>query len=1010
MAEPLTLLNQKESTLLQNIASLSDDERNKYFDENPAVEDYYSNLVKKLEAPRTPVDYDPTTFQSSLQKAGKGLKGIADVAETSKDKLPNINLTPFLSTDFILDAYKNVGRPVGEWLDDEEKLQAAANIGIDVNTSGADFLTRLKAGFGNRQLSFEDSVKLLTKQLGKKPYYVEDIAGIGTVFQANEGDRLVAFNRPGADMGDIAEFLAEEAIPLTLDIGAQVALTGLFKNLPVGVVKNLTSGAITAGGSASATFAGELAKLLAGQQFFGLNQDADFVDLMKQSIEPAAFAGAGTGVFNSLAFIGRGFYRALKGEKMPNDAVNKMNDMLQNARKEAETTLKPNEVPGFNPTLGQKYKSQELLALEDAFINAPGTDPAVRRAYLQNIQDNEESLIKFATQLSTEFGEDFGEQAIEVFGRNFKAAAGENKNKILEEVRSNLKLNEKRLAAKIKEIPGYEGAASGLGIGLYRQLPDEGGTYLSNLVKENLEAQDALFETVKVGTAPYRATTTSTRNTLTNLLNQKKTNSIFTVLDDPSFAQRIFGDNANASQELLLKLSNRDAQGKFISPLNLGELYETRKLLNLIRGGKKEVDLDPKEITKLMKAVDEDISATLNQADLTGNKITVGDMELSPSEAWNFAKNQYTKANELARKQFISDLRKGRVLPSQLFDETMNKSVKNANVNEYFDDIFDVLELGDDSLITDLRFAFGERLKDKIRSQKPSTRQNAVNEFLAEHSGIFRRLYPTKKDQKIFRQAARDLDYIAKARASYDDAVSQINKEFEKFTGDTDDVISNVYDVFRGTPNESKLQLNSRRRKLARILKTSPELQNQFQFHLQKILLDDITTKDPFMGKIIDLDSLIKTINDPNFEQSYKIFFSPKYIDGLKKLAETTQFSNKRIMSEISKESAQNAKDIVRQITQPDSLGQRLFQFLLGPLNAMSVRFRLFDKTQAEKSYDLLTRLITDEQALESFIQNRYKSMNQIKTTSPIGGLIARNYDGILSDDEIPEEVKLLEE
>ena len=90
------------------------------------------------------------------------LQGAGDLAEKADDKLPNIYLTPFLKTDFVLDAYQNVSRPVGEWLDDEEKLQAAANLGIVVNTTGADFLTRLKAGFGSRQLSFEDSVKLLT--------------------------------------------------------------------------------------------------------------------------------------------------------------------------------------------------------------------------------------------------------------------------------------------------------------------------------------------------------------------------------------------------------------------------------------------------------------------------------------------------------------------------------------------------------------------------------------------------------------------------------------------------------------------------------------------------------------------------------------------------------------------------------------------------------------------------------------------------------------------------------
>ena len=1010
MAEPLTLLNQEESTLLQSIAGLSEDERNKYFDENPAVQDYYSNLVKKLETPRTPVDYEPTILQSSLQKFGKVLQGAGDLAEKADDKLPNIYLTPFLKTDFVLDAYQNVSRPVGEWLDDEEKLQAAANLGIDVNTTGADFLTRLKAGFGSRQLSFEDSVKLLTKQLGKKPYYVEDIAGIGTVFQANQGDRLVAFNRPGADMGDIGEFVAEEALPLSLDIASQVVMMGLFKNLPAGVVQNITRGTATAGGSGAATFVGEVVKLLAGQQFFGLNQDADFVDLMEQSIEPALFAGAGTGIFNTIAFIGRGLYRTLKGERIPNDVVNKMNAMLEKAQKEANTTLKVGEVPDFKPTLGQKYKSPELLAFEDAIINAPGTDPIIRRLYREQLDQNEEALVKFATALSEQYGEEVGQQTIELFGRNFRTAAGNRKQAILNRLTRNLRRNQQILARTTRAIPGYEGAAGDLGIHLYRDLPEEGGTYLSNLVRQNLEAKDAIFETVKVATRPFKATTTNTRNTLTDLLNQKQPNSLFTALDDPTFAERLFGDKATASTELLLKLSNKDARGRFISPLNLGELYETRKLLNLIRGGKKEVDLDPKEITKLIKAVDEDISATLKQADAQGTKINVGDRELTPTDAFNFAKDEYTKANQLARKQFIVDLRSGKILPSQLFDETMNKSVKNARVNEYFDDIYDVLELGDDQLITDLRFAFGDRLKDEIRRQKPSDRAAAVKEFLANHSGIFKRLYPTRQEQKIFRQAARDLDNVAKARVNYDETVELLNKRFDKFLGSEDDVITNVYNIFKGTGDESILQLNSRRRQLRNILKKSPELNNQFRFHLQKIILNDITTNDPFRGKIIDIDSLIKTINDPNFEKSFGIFFEKSYIKNLKKLADTAMFSEKRINAAISKESTQNAKDIVKQLTEPVSLGQKVSQVIFGPLNRFSVRFRLFDKSVAERSYDNLTKLILDEELLESFIKNRYKSMNTIKRTSPIGGLLARNYEGILSDDEIPEEIKLVEE
>mgnify|MGYP003109283409 FL=1 len=1010
MAEPITLLNQQDLNIVESINNLSDEEKNKLFTENPAAKDYYDNLIKRVEAPRTPVDYDPTTFQSSLQTTGKGLKGLADIAEKAKEKLPNINLTPFLKTDTILDAYKNISRPLGQWLDDEEKLQAAANIGLDVNSTGADIITRVKSGFGSRQLSFEDSKKLLTDQLGKAPYYVEDIEGVGTVFQANKGDRLVAFNRPGADAGDIAEFIAEEALPLGLDITAQVIATKTLKNLPVGVVQNITRGTATAGASGIATYLGELTKLAAGQQFFGLNEGTSYIDLMKESIEPALFAGAGTGVFNSLAFIGRGVYRAIKGEKMPNDVINQMNEMLQNAKKEANSTLKPNDIPNFKPTLGQKYKSPELLALEDAFMRVPGVDPNVSRAYLQNLKDNEEALVDFATKLSQEYGEEFGEQAIEVFGRNFKAAAGDKKQAILDRVGRNLKLNQQIAGTTIKQLPGYQGAAGDLGIGLYKDLPEEGGTYLSNLIKQNLDAQDALYETVKQSTSVYPATLTKTRNTLSELIESESPTSLFKALDDPSFAKRLFGEDDTASKDLLLRLANKDAQGRFTTPLSLGELYETRKVLNLIRGGKKDIDLNPKEVTKLIKSVDQDIQASLNKADLKGEKVVLGNDQLSPSEAWNFAKNEYTKANQLARKQFIGDLKQGKILPSELFDVTMSKSVKGARTNEYFDDLFEVLELGDDALITDLRFAFGERLKNEIARQKPSARPAAIKEFLDNHSGIFKRLYPTKQDQKIFRVAARDLDNVAKAKVSYQEAVEKINNRFDRFLGPEDDVITNIYNIFKGTPDESKLLLNGRRRQLNKILRTSPELQNQFRFHLQKILLNDITTKDPFYGKIIDLDSLIKTIDDPNFEKSYGIFFDTKYINNLKKLAETAQFSNKRINSKIPRENAQNAKDIVRQLTMPESLGQRASQFIFGPLNRFSVRFRLFDKNQAERAFDNLTRMITDEDVLESFIENRYKSMNTIKRTSPIGGLIARNYDGIISDDEIPEEVRLIEE
>ena len=276
MAEPITLLRQEDLNVIESINALSEDEKQKLFSDNPAAKDYYDTLVKRVEAPRTPIEYDPTTLQSGIQTVGKGLTAIGETAE-KLEKLPPVQLLPFsLDTQDLLKAYKNIYKPIGMWLDDEEKLRQAGEVGIDINATGADLIRRFKSGFGSRQLSFEDTKKLLSEQLGKEPYYMEDIEGVGVVFQENKGDRLVAFNRPGADVGDVVEFIGEEALPLGLDVATQIFLTKKLKALPKSSIGKIFTGTGTALASGAATYVGELGKLKVGQELFGLNKDKNF--------------------------------------------------------------------------------------------------------------------------------------------------------------------------------------------------------------------------------------------------------------------------------------------------------------------------------------------------------------------------------------------------------------------------------------------------------------------------------------------------------------------------------------------------------------------------------------------------------------------------------------------------------------------------------------------------------------------------------------------------------------
>ena len=184
----------------------------------------------------------------------------------------------------------------------------------------------------------------------------------------------------------------------------------------------------------------------------------------------------------------------------------------------------------------------------------------------------------------------------------------------------------------------------------------------------------------------------------------------------------------------------------------------------------------------------------------------------------------------------------------------------------------------------------------------------------------------------------------------------------------------------------------------------------EFQHHLRQIILRDITKQDPFYGPVIDGDSLINIIQDPNFEKSYNLFFDPKYITNLKKLADTIQFSNKQIQNKISREARNNAKEIWCTVTTPFSEGQQAAQGILGPLNPISVKFRIYDKIQLERGFRTLNNMILDEELLDSFIKNRFNTFKNIKRATPIGALYARNYEDIMSDDEKPDEVRLLAE
>ena len=1018
MAEPITLLNQNESDFLQRISALSDEEKQKFFNDNPEVRSSYDDIVKKLEVPRTPLDYDPTTFQSSIQKTGKVLKGVGSGFEKVAEKLPvGVKLGPSIfDTKDLLNAYSNFFGGVGGFLDDEEKLRKAADIGVDVNTTGGDLLRRFKAGFGSRNLSFEDTKKLITEQIGKEPYYMEDIEGVGVAFQANKGDQLVAFNRPGADAGDIIEFIGEEALPLSLDIATQIVLTQRLGALPKNTVGKVLGGGTTAVASGFATYVGELGKLYVGQQLFGLNQDKSFTDFMEESIQPAALAGAGTAAFNLIGSFSAGLYRAFNEGKIPNEVLNEINRIVEKAKKDAsDIDIPKSDIPGFKPTLGQRLRSPELLVLEEELINAPGASQLIKDSYDKLNRDNNESIFKFAEQVADEFGLDVANKSIDDLARAFKELAGEKSKRLKDRVLQSYQLSRSVAGTSVKNLDGYRGAAGDLGFNLMNitnksvdELTD-GDTVLNTLLQNALKQSDDIFESVKNAVGVLPAKQNEIVKVISKFIDDPGEKSLFKALDEPSFVSRVF-DNPKEAQGLLLRLKNRSPDGRFAPPLDLKELIATRKFLNQAKGGKKDIELDVREINQMIKAIDKDIQSSLKVADETGNTIPIRGEQYLPSEAWSFANNTYKQANDLARKQFISEIKQKRILPSQLFDMTLNKSVRGARANEYFDDIYDLLKLGDENLITDLRFSFGERLKNVIANSDIPNRAKAVDDFLELHNGIFKKLYPTKTDQRAFRIAARDLDNVAKAKINYENALKAIDERFNIFTGGDDEVITNIYKIFKGTTDENLIQLTAKRRQLVKFLNQSPELKNEFQHHLRQIILRDITKQDPFYGPVIDGDSLINIIQDPNFEKSYNLFFDPKYITNLKKLADTIQFSNKQIQNKISREARNNAKEIVRTVTTPFSEGQQAAQGILGPLNPISVKFRIYDKIQLERGFRTLNNMILDEELLDSFIKNRFNTFKNIKRATPIGALYARNYEDIMSDDEIPDEVRLLAE
>lgn len=953
-------------------------------------------------------------------------KGYGAVAEFMREKTPD-PLKPINYLQTIADVSEKGFLGLAKFIDPSEERKQYQELGIDP-MQGGSAKERFDLGFARRNPTPKDIETVLENNRGKKPYFVgnliPDDPNSPIVFQMEEGDVPKAINSPGLTIEDLAQFGITDALPITADIAASIALTNKFlkpkafgATLPATKADQAKGFAAQVGATGGINSVYEYMRLVLGKEYKGLSKDSSYYDLAKDAGLIGVLSSGGATAIGGFAAGMQGLFKYLKNGKVPNEVLNDIKLIVD----EAKYRMQQGEVPTiasregleFKPTFGQKLQSPELIRLEQIFLgNNPNSK--IRTSYLQNLEANDKGIIDYTFRLLEDpaMADVPYEEVVRVLGKELLDASDSKIAQLQGLAKEKFEEIRNAAGSALAKTPGTGGASARAGYEILeveklpageRQLSDT-QNYLYNTMRDFRQVANETYEFVNKEVSDIVANPSAFREALLTFNEKEGIQPLISTLQKPTARASLFPNLEDREfADLLLRLGGRNTKGQFIGAadqVTVGELRATRKALNEIISQTDDVKIKS-EAKQLIAALDDDVQSSLASSN---KEITINGQVFNPRQALNEADNIWNESGNQWRSQVVQDIRTGRITPSNLYDYVTSTTTRGEAYNPLFEEIMGILDKGDLDFIPTFRAAFGERLKDAIGDASGPNRRKIALDFFRNNSGIARRLYDKKELRTYRNNVAGFLKKVDEENIKYNDALNQIKNRFSFLqTGDPDDVMIAVDKVIRKPEN---LPITGSDKKfIINLLNENPGLKVQFKNYLGKDFINKITVNDEFYGTVIDGDRFLEFVKRPDFKQVYGEIFGTDYVQGINAIAQNLKLQQRALGREfnLSKGKADRgtANKIAGYFGEVNSEGQQIAQFLLGPLNKYSVKFRIADKRAVERGFNTVAKLLTDEELLEEFIKNRTKKIKDVRKTQVLSSFLSRQLYG--TDSELPE-------
>ena len=1046
-----SLLSNEDIAFINDYQKLDEETRAKFLARDDEVGNKLRNILEDIQKrtklkqvldknKQLPPEDVKQGVQARAAQVGQNIgQNFAVGSQKLRDITPDV-LKPFNIPAYVLEGLSKVYSGLGNLLDPTGERLRYQDLGIDP-FEGLDIGERTYLGFGaTRNYTVDDVKTTLTKTNGQEPFFVGHlIAGDKNspiIFQMNENEAPRAVNNPGFTVEDLAEFGVQDAVPLIPEIAASIFLKNkFFKGKPLKESRLEKAGIFTTTQVAPAAFINglyEYIRLAAGKELMGLNKDKTLDDLAADAGLIAALAGGGEGLIGTFSTGARALHGFFKDGKVSNETLNQLEAIVARARlKMKRGEVIEETIPNFKPTFGQRTKDPDLLELESIFLGSNAATREVRQKYLGQLEDNNRAIVDYVKNLLTIEGNQLS--SVQILEKIAPLVQGLSKDRIdlLDGVITRELQEELASARRIKaSYDTQRGNAFDVGQGLFgresvdptqAKIPGTFDNYIFNSAREFKDEVDNIYLNVlnpAIDSLPVRANTF--RTTLINF-DKAKSNAIsdtIAELTNPNI-RRALGLEDAAFADLLLKLGNRDAGGKFVSSadgLTVGQLRELKKSLDVFI--KSTDNLQTKaNLLKLGEALQKDIDLGLEKGVFETPLSVKGTKFENPLQAKTYVDNLNQQANENMRSKLLQDYRAGRFDAASFFDYMARQEGKSYKSMNVVDEVFQILDnsVQGKDFIPLFRSGFLERLRNATEgiTDKKQARK-IVKDFFENNSAIANRIFKDSEIPAIKADfgAALQKELIAQEKAKL--ARGELRAKFGELLGDDTGNIGNyVHRLLIESPD--KLPTKSKR-ELFKIIDDNPILAQEVRDYLVKDFSEKIGKQDAVYGTTFSPEKFISLINDPKFRETYRKFVGADYVSDLIKIKDLLQIQARALGKSFdeagtvaTRVNKGDATAIIENYSKSYSEGQQLSQFILGPLNKYSVKFRIADASSSKRGFDTVTKLVQNPKLLDEFIKNRNKRVSDIRRDSIIGGFLAKQFFAEDEPERFPtDEVTLL--